>query len=87
MGLNFVLVCEKHKMYNYSMRGEEFVDTQVIMRLHGKCMKEGMVRAECDTHSLAPQSDSGYTEMWPYETRPYVVSIEAAVRMHERANT
>jgi hypothetical protein len=79
MGLNLVVVCHVHKKYNYCYRSEEFVDFQALMRSeHRECMKMNQVTVHCDADDHYHSSDSGYTEMWPYEQRPEVVGAKVA---------
>lgn len=77
MGLNLVTICQVHRQYNYSMRGEEFLDFQVIMRSkHSNCMQRGLVIVVPDNYTSVQNEDSGYTEMWDYDDRPKVEGIE-----------
>lgn len=82
MGLNVVTTCLRHKQYNYSMRGEEHLDFQVLMRsIHKECMRAQHVVVESDSHTIVMMEESGYTKMWPYEDRPAATSIEHTLRV------
>ena len=81
MGLNVVTVCKRHKVYNYSMRTEEFVDFQAIMRSHHReCMEHGQVFIICDADTDITNESSEYSEMWDYEARPEIIGISEAAK-------
>lgn len=81
MGLNVVTVCHRHEKAVYSMRGEEHVDLQRLMRTeHRQCMKEGQVRVYCD----ADIDHGQYEDFWPYEERPAATGISDPRWTNER---
>lgn len=72
MGLNLVWICDKHKKYHTSMRGEEGVDFQALVRNSEckECFRIGSIKVQVDSHTLV-ESNSSYTEYWPdWEQRP-----------------
>ena len=74
MGINLVWVCHDHKRYHYSMRGEEGVDFQALIRTPSEhapecpaqCFRTGRMRVYLDSHFDYTQ----YEPWWSYEDRP-----------------
>lgn len=75
MGINLLWVCHDHKKYHYSMRGQEGVDFQALIRTPeeygtgcpSQCFRTGRIRVYLDSHF----DPTGYEEWWPvWEERP-----------------
>lgn len=71
MGVNLVIVCHEHRVYGYSMRGEEGADAQWWMRAHGDCFKNRKISVYRDQDGF-PREEQGFTPAWEHEERPAV---------------
>lgn len=73
MGYNLTFVCHEHKKYHTSMRGEEGIDFQAMMRekeCPGPCFKQGKIVVYDDQHE-PPEVMREYAEVWPnWDIRP-----------------
>lgn len=69
MGYNLTFVCTEHKRQHTSLRGQEGIDFQTLMREgHAHCFRDGKIIAYVDSH--AP-SEADYPDMYPvWESRP-----------------
>lgn len=74
MGINLLWVCHEHRKYHYSMRGQEGIDFQAMIRTPeehrgcpAQCFRQGNIRVYLDSHF----DPTGYEEWWPvWEERP-----------------
>lgn len=72
MGYNLVWECTRCNEYAYSMRGEENVDFQFIVRQHRKCFELGKVIVHCDADTTLGSSINPTPPMWEHEERPKI---------------
>ena len=75
MGYNLVWECKRHKQYAYSIRGEEGVDFQKIVREHRECFKSGDILVHCDADTDLASESNPTPSMWEHEQRPKVVGF------------
>lgn len=77
MGINLVWVCMQHGRYHTSMRGEEGIDFQALVRSRlsegegcpSRCFRDGRIRVFRDA-DFDPDK-GGFREWWPvWEDRP-----------------
>lgn len=74
MGINLIIACHEHRVYSYSMRGEEPWDVQWWFRYHGDCFERGKIDVYRDADyypgdgGLKGAEDYGHA--WEYELRP-----------------
>jgi hypothetical protein len=75
MGVNLVWVCQRHRRYHHSMRGEEGIDFQALISTPSEnsnecpayCFRTGNI----SVHRDADFDTAGLTEWWPvWEQRP-----------------
>jgi len=73
MGVNLVWVCHDHKRFHYSMRSEEGIDFQALVRTRNEagcpseCFKRGRIRVYLDSNF----DTTDFNEWWPvWEERP-----------------
>ena len=75
MGINLIWVCRYHRKYHYSMRGEEGIDFQALIRTPSEtgaecpaaCFRAGRI----SVHRDADFDTTELTEWWPvWEERP-----------------
>lgn len=76
MGINLVWVCKTHRRAHYSMRGEEGVDFQALIRecdindCPSRCFTMGRITVYGD----GDIDHEEYAQIWPdYEKRPAAV--------------
>jgi hypothetical protein len=79
VGINLVQVCERHKVYAYSIRGEEAVDIKAFSAIHHECANAGEVRLVYDWQTNADNEESPYTSEWEHELRPWEIGARAVI--------
>lgn len=67
MGINLTWVCDTHKLQHTSMRGEESIDFQDLVRIHPDCFKDGKMTVYHDGFWY----NNEYQEFYPrWDQRP-----------------